>query len=179
MSRGAIADWLRREGASEDVAVWASAYGEDLGALWAACPRADWMLAIAARLGLAPRLLFAAARPVVGLALDVLPEEDAALSLVSSLGEDDPALAEVADALEARSDQSGDPAVQAALLGVACLLRIPSAPENAAMVPALTTQALVLDAGACATLAVVSWSQRTAADRVREVIGVADITALG
>ncbi len=169
-----VAAWLRREGASEDVSAWASTFGTDLRALWASCPRSDWMLAIAARLGVAPERLREAARTVVLLALDVLPDGDPAVQLLQERSADETALA---DQLEARSGEPMDPAVAAALLAIACVLRVEAAPESAAMAAALTSQALVLDAGDCAMLSVLGWSQRTSADRVRAILSADELLA--
>lgn len=171
-----VAAWLRREGASEDVSGWAAAFGADLPALWASCPRSDWMLAIAARLGVAPPRLREAARSVVVLALDVLPDGDPAAQLLSDLSAHaDDALSVLAEELEARSGEPMDPAVSAALLAIACVARIHTSPEAGAMAAALTSQALVLDAGDCAMLSVLGWSQRTSADRVRAILSAEEL----
>jgi hypothetical protein len=63
------------------------------------------------------------------------------------------------------------------MTAIACVLRVEAAPESAAMAAALTSQALVLDAGDCAMLSVLGWSQRTSADRVRAILSADDLLA--
>ena len=47
-----LSSWLAARGAQTDVVVWAEAYGDDWASAWSACPRGDWLLALAARAGL-------------------------------------------------------------------------------------------------------------------------------
>lgn len=165
-----IATWLRAEGASEDVARWSERFGGDWAALWAACPRADWMLAIGARLKIDPPRLAEAAWRVTVLVLDVMPDGQDADPLGDPAALTDQELTSRAEAFEARSEAAGDPAVATALLALSQAARTRLDPSAGAMAAALTTQSLVLDAGDCAMMSVVGWSQESGADRVRAVI---------
>jgi hypothetical protein len=171
-----VAAWLRAEGASEDIAGWAEPFGHDLSALWQACPRGDWLLAIAARLGIAGGPITTAALDVGRLALDVLPDDDDAHAMIAGLvsASDDARMA-AADALEARSDGARDPALATALLALSCVARSFSDPTSAPMVAALSTQALVFDAQECGAMSVIGWAQSTAAERVRAAIPTASV----
>lgn len=171
-----VAAWLRSEGASEDIAGWAEPFGDDLGALWQGCPRGDWLLAIAVRLGIDRAPIAEAAIEVGRLALDVLPEEDEAHRVIAALGAlGDEARTAHADALEARSDQAPDPALATALLALSCVARTFSDPSAAPMVAALSTQALVFDAQECGAMSVIGWAQSTAAERVRAAISLRSV----
>ncbi len=170
-----VAAWLRREGASEDIAGWAERYGDDLGALWTSCPRGDWLLAVAARLAVDGRAIARAALEVGRLALDVLPDDDEALATFETLTASDRDGSALADALEARSDAAGDPALATALLALSCVARSSVDPSAAPMVAALSTQALVFDAQECGAMSVVGWAQSTAADRVRAAIALEQV----
>jgi len=171
-----VAAWLRQQGASEDIAGWAEPFGDDLSTLWDACPRGDWLLAIAARLGISGAPITTAAIEVGRLALEVLPEDDDAHAAFEALPSASAhARTAAADALEARSDGAPDPALAAALLALSCVARSFSDPTASSMVAALSTQALVFDAQACGAMSVIGWAQSTAADRVRAAIPLASV----
>lgn len=171
-----VAAWLRAEGASEDIAGWAEPFGEDVSALWAACPRGDWLLAIAARLKIGGAPITTAAIEVGRLALEVLPEDDEAHALLEGLpSASDEARVAQADALEVRSDAAPDPALATALLALSCVARSFSDPAVSPMVAALSTQALVFDAQECGAMSVIGWAQSTAAERVRAAIPLASV----
>lgn len=158
------AGWLEGKGAQHDVVSWAAEFGGDWSALWAACPRGDWLLAIALRRGVDPSRVAAAARAVARLGLDHAEGAErawleAALSAPS---------VELADAIEGRAAESVDPAHQAALSGIALAVRGDAA--DAASVPAFLVQAAAMDAADCGMTAAVSYVQRRSAELVREVI---------
>lgn len=167
VSRGrvseSVAEWLKEAGAQRDIVAWAEAFGSDWGALWSACPRGDWLLAIAVRRRAAPDRIAEAARSIATLALDHT-EGDERAELLRALAEPTP---ERADAIEARADASQDPAHQAALTAVALAVR--GAREDAAMVPAFVMQAAAMDAADCGMSAAVSYAQRRSAELLRQV----------
>jgi hypothetical protein len=159
-----IAGWLASAGAQRDVVAWAEAFGDDWDAMWSACPRGDWLLALAVRRGVDPSRIAAAARAVARLALDHAEGDERAM-LERALAEPSD---ELARAIESRAESSHDPAHQAALMAVALATR--GAREDAAMVPAFVMQAAAMDAVDCGMSAAVSYAQRRAAELVREVI---------
>jgi hypothetical protein len=166
-----VAAWLRARGGSEDVASWAERHGTDVSALWAECPRADWLLAIAARAGTPAADVARGARAVVELALDLLPDGDEAHGWLLAEGIDEVERLRRADALEARAEGAGHGALGVLYLAIASVLRASTLPEAGSLAAALTTQALVLDAGDCAMMTVLGWSQREGAARVRAHVG--------
>ena len=159
-----IAAWLAASGAQRDITLWAEPFGADWEAMWTACPRADWLIALAVRRGAEVALIAAAARSVATLALDHVDDEERA-RLVAALA--DPT-AQRASAIEALAERSRDPAHQAALMAVALATR--GAREDAAMVPAFVVQAAAMDAADCGMSAAVSYAQRRGAELVREII---------
>lgn len=157
------AEWLEANGAQHDVVAWARAFGEDWQALWDACPRGDWLLAIGVRRGLDAARLREATRSVAALALDHLEgaERDEAARALTSAND-------VAAAFEARAEASPDPVHGAALSAVALALR--GALDELAMVPAMLVQAAALDAADCGMSAAVGYVQRRSAELVRETL---------
>jgi hypothetical protein len=157
-----VAEWLASAGAQRDVVAWAESFGHDWDAMWTACPRGDWLLALAVRRGENEASIAAAARKVATLALDHVGDERAMLE--RALAEP---TAERATAIESLADASIDPAHQAALMAIALATR--GTREDAAMVPAFVVQAAAMDAVDCGMSAAVSYAQRRSAELVREV----------
>ena len=158
------ARWLEAQGAQRDVVAWAETFAGDWAALWAACPRGDWLLAIALRRGASAELVAQAARRVASLALDHVEGAERA--------EIERALAEpseiAASAIETRSEASIDPAHHAALSAAALAVR--GRAGDAPMIPALLVQAAAMDAADCGMSAAVSYVQQRSAELVREII---------
>jgi hypothetical protein len=168
-----VAAWLRARGAAHDVVSAAEPFGADAAAFWEACPRGDWLLAIAARAGVAPDRIARAAAEVVVLARDHLPDDDVLAREVleavvrHARGEGPAPDAHAIAALEASADRAPDPAVQLARLAIVAAA---GPPEDAASVAALLAQAAAHDAGECAMHAAVSYAHRKSAELVRAVI---------
>lgn len=156
------ARWLETNGAHHDLVSWAEAH-PDWAELWQACPRADWLLAIAERRGASAAVVARAARALAVLALDHVEGEERRMlaeALAAPTGSS-------ADAIEARAALSVDPAHQMALAAVALAVRGTSdLPSVAAMI----AQAAAMDAADCAMGAAVSYAQRRGAELVREVL---------
>ena len=134
-----IAAWLEHSGAQHDVVEWARPYGSDWTGAMTACPRADWLLGIGARLHLPAEALARAAMACVRVAHGGREMPDVALAALESVhawaihwepfancGKHAKLCAEAAD--DARS-----PADAALLNAVACVARIPDDPSSAAM----------------------------------------------
>ncbi len=174
---GSAADWLRERGAHHDVVAWAEGFGDRWEDLWEACPRADWLLGVAARRGVDRATLVRGACACARFALDYLGEsEDRPRRAIEAAeayvrGVDDPdARREAARIAEAAVDEAPDPAVAAAAMAALAAVRAVDLPEEAALAAASAAQASVLDAGDCAMLSALTYAQRTCADRVREAI---------
>ncbi|GAB4198512.1 MAG: hypothetical protein OHK0013_07740 [Sandaracinaceae bacterium] len=171
-----IAAWLRAQGAAHDVVAWAESFGDDAESFWDACPRGDWLLAIAARAGVGAALVARAAAEVAVLARDLLPDDDTlAREVLDALlrrargegsGPDDAALR----ALEASVDHAPDPVVQLARSAIVVAAGSAQRPEDASVVAGMLAQAAALDAADCGMHAAVSYAQRKSAAIVRAIV---------
>src|SRR6476619_6889105 len=155
----AVHAWLQRVGAQHDVVEWAQAYGTDFARLWVECPRGDWLLAIAARIGAARPRLVLAATSCARLALAYVSEGEtrplAAVATAEAYGRGrgdaaacSAAKRELAAALEEAADAAGGAAI------VACMAAVDAIDDADAAVnaAAFAAQAAVLDAGDCAMI---------------------------
>ncbi len=172
------ARWLEGLGASHDLVSYAESVEGDREAFWAACPRGDWLLAIALR-ALSPTdasgrsAVIEAATAIAALGLDYLPDDDAlALAVLAAHeGARAPSRDEI-DALERDADDAPDPAVSLARRAIVLTARArqtgdPADIADLAMVPALVSQAAAHDAGDCAMIAAASFVLRKSAELVR------------
>ena len=80
-----VSAWLQHAGAQHDVVEWARPYGADWNAAMTACPRADWLLGIAARLHLPREALARAAMACVRVAHAGREMPDVALAALESV----------------------------------------------------------------------------------------------
>jgi hypothetical protein len=158
--------WLRERGASNDLVSWASAF-DDLDAMWRACPRGDWLLAIAVVRALPEATVERAMIAAATLALDHVGDDDRArlTSLLEAPREERVA---ASASLEERASFAESPALSAALTAIAIALSARVA--DAASVPSLVAQAAVFDAGDCAMMPALSYAQKRSAELVREII---------
>ena len=157
--------WLRERGAQNDLLTWAAAY-DDFPALWQACPRGDWLLAVAVVRGVEPGLIERAMLAVARLALDHLDDEREEIAALLVAPREDRARASVA--IDARASAVESPALSSALGAIA--LALSARIEDAASVPSLVAQAAVFDAGDCAMMPALSYAQKRSAELVRELI---------
>ncbi len=158
--------WLAAHGAHNDLVTWASSF-DDFDALWSACPRGDWSLALAVVRGVDRERIERAMLAAVTLALDhVDPDERPTLAAMLTAPREERNRA--AASLEARATSAGSPALSAAFDALA--LALSGRIEDAASVASLVAQAAVFDAGDCAMMPALSYAQRRSAELVREVI---------
>jgi len=168
-----VSEWLEARAAHHDVVRWATAYGDDWQRLWDECPRGDWLLGLAARLGVErPRLVLAAAA-AARTAFDALPADErrphAAIELAEAwAGGSASAEACRSEALELERFCPPDPAVSAVAAACLSTLLAIDDPESAAGAASNAAQASLFGAGDCALLSLLSYSQRQTAERVRE-----------
>ncbi len=170
-----VAEWLRGLGAHHDVCAWAEAYGDDWPGAWRACPRGDWLLAIAARLD-APRdaLLRAASAAAQTAAPHVDASHEAAIAdLVGAClawaerGGPTGVLEARADALEALEGEATRPAAAAALRAHVHAARTPVDREHAAMAAHAALEAVVFETTSTALSTAVVAAHQTLATAVR------------
>ncbi|MDD9939145.1 MAG: hypothetical protein OXT09_36490 [Myxococcales bacterium] len=177
--------WLAEVDAQNDVVEWARPYEADLPKLWRECPRGDWLLAIAARLGAERNALVSAACRCARLSLAHLPEDEGRpedgleAAEAWSTGEGDAeACGEHKDAISQALDEAADPATGAAIIASMSALDAIDDPDAAANAASFAIQAAVLDAGDCAMMEAMRFAQRRSAQLVREAISADDIDAL-
>ncbi len=167
--------WLQEQGAQNDFVEWARPYESDWERAWNACPRGDWLLALAARRGADRVALVRAACACAELALDYVPEDETrahrALDLARRwLANDDDASerARACEDVEHAIDEAPDPAVAAAATAALSALRAIDVPADAALAAASSVQAAVFDAAECAMMSAMGYAEHTCAERVRE-----------
>lgn len=165
---------LEARGAHRDLVAWADAFA-GWRELWDACPRGDWLLGMAARLGAADRAVVAGAVACAELALDHLEGADpralAALEAARAFAAGRLGAAASVSAARAAEDlaaETADPVAQAATLAIVAAARAAGSPDVASAAAAQVVQATVFAAGDCAMLAALGWAQRQTARRARE-----------
>jgi len=177
-----LADWLEGEGAHHDIVQWATPFAEDFERAWSECPRADWLLAIAARLGFERPALVRAAAACARTAHADLASPDPttlnALELCESWARGETGAEEcrrVAAELERKLPP--DPllavvqgAAHAALLSI-------DEPQAASVAAANAAQAALYGADDCAMMALLSYAQKQCAACVRQEVGTEAIRA--
>jgi len=176
-----IAAYLAKAGAQQDIVQWAEPYGDDWARMWQDCPRGDWLLALAARLGVDRRDLVAAACKCARLALAYLPlremRPDAALRAAEtwSAGGEDLNVQLLQASVVNAAQQAVHPAIEMAANATLSALDAVDDPYTAATAAACAAQAAVLDAGDCAMMEALNFTQRRCAELVRETIHAEDI----
>jgi len=171
------ARWLEALGASHDVVSYAQTVGGDPAEFWAACPRGDWLLAIAIRIEdpAARGAILGASAAIAALGLDYLPDDDSLARAVLAASADaaaEPPSRDEVDALERDADDAPDPAVALARRAIVLTARARLSAEPAeladlAMVPSLVSQAAAHDAGDCAMISAASFVLCKSAELVR------------
>ncbi|AKF11290.1 hypothetical protein [Sandaracinus amylolyticus] len=163
-----LARWLEARGAYRDVVAWAEPFGDDWSAAWTACPRGDWLLAIAATLETTDRrALVRAACACAELALEAVDDPSARDALTAARVWCDGAEAPDPTALEAAFAIPGDPAIQSAQAAALATLATIRDPREAPGAAAAAVHANALATGECALDAVLRYAHATTADRVR------------
>lgn len=174
-----FADWLTAEGAHHDLVSWVRGASEDVCLLWESCPRGDWLLAMAARLGATPAALTPAACAAARTAFELLPDGEgrpaAAVAAIETCaaGEAADSLEAHRKALEAMAAGAPDPTVNAVAEAVLAALASLEEPAAAAGAAALAAQAAVFDVGDCAMMPALRYAQEQSASAVRGHLGAA------
>jgi hypothetical protein len=167
-----VVAWLERKGAHHDVVEWARGHGSDWATFWQACPRGDWLLGVAARVGVDRRQLVLAAAACARGCLDCVPAGESRLSAAIGAaerwarGEGDLAAVHAARDALAHADFP-DPAVASAAAAAHATAEALDDPEAASLAAANAAHADLMSVGDCAMLAALSHAQRAAADAVR------------
>ncbi|HEX2676970.1 MAG TPA: hypothetical protein VHM19_10030 [Polyangiales bacterium] len=181
---GDIATRLRALGAHDDVVSYAARFGSDFRAFAEQCPRGDWLLAIAAKLGADRRALVRAAvscsREALTYLLEPSPVITGALAAAEawSRGNGDESSAQAhakkLQTLPPSADAVEDMVVQA----IAAALAAITDPEAAAHAASCTAQAAVLAAGDCAMEVALRFTQEKCAALTRAEISPTQLSTL-
>jgi len=168
-------DWLTASGAHHDVVEWSRAHAPGWAQFWSECPRGDWMIGIAARVGVPKERVLSAALACVPVLEPYLPDGEpviehalarvaacAANSLIPS--------AEMSMEIDALLSRCDDPAAQAATMAISALLAAIDEPASAATFVASIVQAAVMDAGDCGMIQAARFTEHECARHVRESI---------
>jgi hypothetical protein len=184
----ALHAWLAREGAHNDFVAWARPFGADIGALWQACPRGDWLLALATRLRAPTRALVVAACGCAEAALDHVPPEHAEVGVrlaeLRTWAESTlPALTverieSMRGQLESARDAATDAAHAEAVLATLAALETVGDPAFAASAAAFAAQATMVSAADCAMMEALRFAQHQGAETVRAALPEATMVAL-
>jgi hypothetical protein len=173
---GSLQAFLARAGAQHDLVEWAAPYGADVEALWQACPRGDWALAIAARLGVEPAAIQLAAGRCARLALAYVPDSDPlpercldALEAHATGAAGRPGPALYTQLMQAQAGAQ-DAACAEALLAIASALDALDDPSAAAGAAAFAAHAAMVGTAECAMLEAVRFVQRASAEEARRAI---------
>lgn len=184
----ALFGWLARQGAQNDFVEWARPFGADAGALWQACPRGDWLLALATRLRAPVRTLVLAACGCAETALDHVPPEHAevgerlaelrawAASTVPALTTE--RIETMRRELEAARDAAADPAHAEAVLAALAALETVGDPAFAASAAAFAAHATMVSAADCAMTEALRFAQHQSAETVRAALPRATLEML-
>lgn len=156
---------------------WAGAYDDDWVRAWRECPRGDWLLGLAARLGVERPKLVLAATAAARTALEPVPPGaeliERALALAEAWARGHASLEECR-ARSAELDRFAPPdpvLATAAAAGLCALLSVEDA-DAAAGAAANAAQAALFGAADCALLPLLGYAQRETAERVREHLPV-------
>lgn len=165
-----FAHWLAAEGASRDLLAWVESTGLDWPAIYDACPRADFLLAIAVRAGVDAGELVpiadALARRVAHDVDDaeVTAELDELGRCVASGASTD----ELASRAGRRSDAATDLVLSLAHRAIALAAETRTTPESVAVIPSVLVELAVASVMDCALSSVVGSTQHDLATLVRE-----------
>jgi hypothetical protein len=180
----AIHEQLAALGAHHDLVTWSHTCGEDWQALFSACPRGDWLLALLARFEAAPNLLVPAAGRCARVAWGYLSEPSASWTRALEVAEnfDGSPQAEQACVTHAAELAAAPPPIDAVEDAVrdaiAAALSSALTPESAAHAAGCAVHAAVIAAGECAVSAALRFTQERTAECVRDGLSAADFAAL-
>lgn len=167
--------WLASNGAQTDVIEGLRPFASDWRTLWDGCPRGDWLLGIAARLGVDHRALARAAIGCARTALEHAEGEEAARVLeVAERWADGAASAEevaaATTALEAALARARDPAADAAGRAALAVGLGVSDRDTLASAAAAAAEATILSTMDCGLAMALRWAHDKSAGAVRAAI---------
>jgi hypothetical protein len=167
--------WLESQAAQTDVIEGLRPLASDWPTLWASCPRGDWLLGIAMRLGVDDRSLVRAAALSARTALDYAEGEAPARVLDAALGWCDGTASEadVASAtqqLEVEAARASSPAAEAAARAALAVGLGVTDREVLTAAPAAAAEATIVATIDCGLELAMGWAHRACADAVRRAV---------
>lgn len=169
--------FLAQERAQQDVIEGLRSVGSDWSTLWAKCPRGDWLLGIAVRLGVDRVALVRAAIGCARTALDLFegPEAKSLLDLAERWTRDEATIDEIAvakRALETAAARANDPSVDAAGQAAQAVAMgiVDHDTDVLASAPAFAAQATIVATIDCGLEMAMGWAHGKTADAVRAAI---------
>lgn len=175
--------WLEANGAHRDVLDGLRTCSRDWRSLWRDCPRGDWLLGIAVRIGVDHASLVRAAIGCARTSLDRFEGGEAAalLDVAARFTTGDASEADVAiatRALDVAAAKVGDPSADAAArsaqavgLGIVALDGSGRGdPETLVSAAALAAEATIVATMECGLELAMGWAHRACADAVRSAI---------
>jgi hypothetical protein len=165
----ALVGWLDAQGASNDLVEWVK--GRSLGWLgtWTACPRGDWLLALAVRAQVPATDLRRATAEVLALVEEDSSApglSDAVAYLRGAAPGGEVTQQFIADA-DAKADQAGDLAESLAWRAVSLTARSFTDAELAALVPSQVAELAMASVLDCAMMSALGATQARTADVIR------------
>ena len=167
--------WLEESGAQRDVIDGLASFGDDWEAMWNACPRGDWLLGIAERVGVDHNALLRAAIGCAELALDYVVGDEArdVLRVASMWIEGSVSKLEmqgVTNALEDAAKRPADPACEAGMRAAIAVGM--GAFDRTVLVaaPAAATEAAITASIDCGFEMAMRWAHDKCASAVRLAI---------
>lgn len=172
--------WLRARGAQADVIDGLTRFAADWPTLWRECPRGDWLLGIAARLGVARADLVRAAIGCARVAADLAAADARVaqpfahlLDVVDRWTRGDATADDVAratNALEAASAGASDPSSEAAARAALAVGMGVADPDVLASAPAAAAEAQMIASMDCGLEMAMRWAHDKCASAVRAAI---------
>ena len=172
--------FLAQNGAQADVIEGLRAIASDWPTLYAKCPRGDWLLGIATRLGVPHTALVEAAVLSARTALDQLdvPAARRALDVAMAWSRGEASAAEVADAsaaFDAEAARIVDPSSDAAARAVQAVVLGVTDPDVLASAPAFAAEATIAATMECGVELAMGWAHTKTAEAVRTAISLAEL----
>ena len=173
-------EWLRASGAQGDVIDGLTRYAKDWPTLWNACPRGDWLLSIALKLGVDHALAVHAAIGCARVASDLASADPAIAQAFAQVldaaerwtraEETKEIVADKTRALEAASARASDPSIEAAArAGIAVGMGITDR-EVLTAAPAAAAEAQMMASMDCGFEMAMRWAHDKCASAVRAAI---------
>jgi len=172
--------WLEARGAQSDVIEGLRPFGGDWSTLYEKCPRGDWLLGVATRLGVERPHLVRAAVACARTSLDRCEGESAArlLDVAERWARGEATAAEVAaatHALEASAASVREPSADAASRAALAVGLGIEDPDVLASAAAFAAEATIVATMECGVELAMGWAHRACADAVRAAIPFAEL----